>query len=150
MDIKPLEQARVDDGVAKHLAHQIMVRCMGEQDKSPEGNGNVLIFDTGGGRNGTITSRAWHIYERTSHRQEVVGYQDKSGGTICPIVNAVTKASIPGRDLPVLLVMNYVALLEDEDEAESLAIPFELMRHGISCDLTPQSLGGGWRYSNPR
>ena len=121
----------------------------GGPDNSPEENENVLIFDTGGGRNGIITSRAWHVYERTSHRQEVVGYQDKSGGTICPIVNAVTKAYIPGRNLPVFLVINYTALLEDEDEGESLAIPFELMRHGNSCDLTQQSLGG-WRYHNSR
>ena len=44
--------------------------------------------------------------------------------------------------MPVLLVINYAALIDDPNECESLIVPFEMMRHGIQCDLTPRNLGG--------
>ena len=43
-------------------------------------------------------------------------YQDKNEGKLYPIVNALTKTWIQGRDLLVLLVMNYSTLLNDPDE----------------------------------
>ena len=45
-----------------------------------------------------------------------MGYQDKSEGKVYPFVNAVTKAWIQGRDMSVLLVINYTTLLDDPDE----------------------------------
>ena len=59
-----------------------------------------------------------------------------------PIVNAITKVEIQGKDLPVLFVINYATLLDDPTEKESLCVPFDLMRHGIKVDLTPTTLGG--------
>ena len=38
---------------------------------------DVLIFDIGGWRNGTITKRECHVFEYTNHQQELSGYQDK-------------------------------------------------------------------------
>ena len=42
----------------------------------------------------------------------------------------------------VLFVMNYANLLHDTDETEFLAVHFEMMKHGISVDMTPRNLGG--------
>ena len=103
---------------------------------------HVLIFDTGGGRNATVTKSAWKILQRTNHRTAMHGYQDKGPPKICPIVNAVTKAFIPKSDVPILLTINYATLIDDPDEHESLCVPFDLMRHGIKVDLTPTSFGG--------
>ena len=71
-----------------------------------------------------------------------MGYQDKSEGKVYPIVNTVTKVWIQGRDLPVLLVMNYATFLDDTDEAESWSVPFEMMKHGGKADMIPSNLGG--------
>ena len=89
-----------------------------------------------------MTKSAWKVLERTNHRTAMQGYQDKGPPKICPIVNAVTKVTIPGRDLPVLFTINYATLVDDPDELESLCVPFDLMRHGIKVDLTPTSFGG--------
>ena len=113
-----------------------------EKEEEVETQEDVLFFDTGGGYNSTVTKRAWHVFETTSHKQYLRGYGDKGEPKECQIVNACTKAFIPGRDLPVIFVVNYATLNEDEDEHESLVVPFELMRHGIAMDLTPATLGG--------
>ena len=102
----------------------------------------MLVIDTGGGKNATITKRAWKVLHRTNHRTAMHGYQDKGPAKIYPIVNAVTKVHIPGRDLPVLFTLNYATLIDDPGERESLCVPFDLMRHHIAVDLTPTTLGG--------
>ena len=58
------------------------------------------------------------------------------------IVNAVTKAWIQGRYLTVLFVLNYSTLLENKNETESLAGPFDTKKHGETIDMTPRNLGG--------
>ena len=103
---------------------------------------DMLVIDTGGGRNATITTRAWKVLQRTNHRTAMHGYQDKGPPKVYPIVNAVTKVEIRGKDLPVLFAINYATLLDDPTENESLCVPFDLMRHGIHVDLTPATLGG--------
>ena len=50
-----MECTRVEDGVEKHKAHQVVVRYIGGNDNSPEGNENLLIFNIGG-------SRKWYNY----------------------------------------------------------------------------------------
>ena len=109
---------------------------------SPSKDEDILILDTGGGKNSTITTSAWHVFERTNHVQEVRGYGEKGEGRTCAIVNAATKAWIKDRDIPVILILNYATLNEDPEERESLVVPFEMMRHGIETDLTPVGLGG--------
>ena len=42
----------------------------------------------------------------------------------------------------VLLVMNYSTLLDDPNETESLAVPFEMMKHGAKVDMKPRNLNG--------
>ena len=142
-EIDNLYRDRIEKNKIRALAFQTLIRSIGSENvESPSDAEDIVIFDTGGGRNSTITKRAWHIFEETNHRQEIRGYQDEGAGQICPIVNAVTKATIPGREMPVLLVINYAALIDDPNECESLIVPFEMMRHGIQCDLTPRNLGG--------
>ena len=103
---------------------------------------DIVIFDTRGDRNTTITKKAWYVFEETNHCQEIQGHQDKEPGQVCLIVNAVIKATIPGREMSVLMVINYAILIEDPAEHKSLVVPFEMMRHGIKYDLTPRNLGG--------
>lgn len=103
---------------------------------------DILILDTGGGKNATVTSRAWHVLARTNHTMELSGYQDQGNPKQCSVVNAITKVTIPGRQVPVLFVVNYASLIEDEDENESLIVPFDMMRHGIVLDLNPPQHGG--------
>ena len=80
-----------------------------------EDEGDILIFDAGGRRNGNITRRAWHVFYYTNHKQILLGCQDKSEGKVYPLIKSVTKSWIQGRDLPFLLVMNYDTLLDDTD-----------------------------------
>src|SRR5687767_7931696 len=94
----------------------------------PGKDNNILVIDTGGGMNATITKRAWKILHQTNHQTAMVGYQDKGSPQMCEVVNAVTKAMIPGRDLPVLLLVNYATLLNDTTEKESLCVPFQTMK----------------------
>ena len=82
------------------------------------------------------------MFETTSHQQEIRGYQDTSGGKICQIFNAVTKAFTLGRDHQIVFVVHYIALIDDSDENEYLIVPLDMMRQGVKCDLTPQKLGG--------
>ena len=78
-----------------------------------EEEGDILIFDTGGGNNWTITRRVWHVFEYINNKQRLLGYQDKIEGGFYLVVNSVTKEWIQGRYLPVVLGMNYSTLLYD-------------------------------------
>ena len=103
---------------------------------------DILIMDTGGGQNCTITKRAFYITEITNHKASMSGYQDKSNPTLCSIVNAMTRAKITGKDNPVIFHINYATLIDNDNEYESLCVPFSMMAHGIKCDLTPTKYGG--------
>ena len=102
---------------------------------------DILIVDTGGGPHGTVAARAWVVTETTSHNCDLRGHQSPESKP-CPVVNALAKATIKGRDTPILLKMNYVTLVDDPDECESLCQPYDLVAHGIKMDLLPPSLGG--------
>ena len=136
----------------KHICHQIQqapsiiqsIRTITHDpphDLSPNST-NILLMDSGGGRIPTITKRAWYITSTHSHQSSISGYQSTSPPRLCPIVNAITKVQIPGRDLPVLFIMNYATLVDDPNESESLCVPFAMMAHGISIDITPTIYGG--------
>jgi hypothetical protein len=57
------------------------------------------------------------------------GYQDKGPGTTLPIVNCAVKVNPQGYEQPIILILNYVSLLEDESEFESLLQPYQCMKH---------------------
>ena len=44
-----------------------------EQSRDMEEEVYILIFDTGGGSNGAITRRVWHVFEYTYHKQRLLG-----------------------------------------------------------------------------
>ena len=77
-----------------------------EQYRDMEEEGDILIFDTGGGRSGTTTRIALHLSEYKIHKQRLLRYKNKSERNVYPIVNTGTKAWIQGGDIPILLVMN--------------------------------------------
>ena len=100
-----------------------------------------MVIDSGGGQTCTVTKNSWRITHTTNHRTALLGYQDKNI-QVCSIVNAVTKAYIKGKDEPVLLCVNYETLIDDEEETESLIVPFCMMAHGIKVDMVPEKYGG--------
>ena len=100
--------------VREKKAINIRVEDMCMENMQDEKEKDALIFDTGGGRNGTIAKIVWHVFEYTNHQQELSGYQDKSKVQFYPIVNEVTKDWINDIDIPVLLVMNYATLIYDK------------------------------------
>ena len=103
---------------------------------------HVLIIDTGGGVHPTITKNAWKITYRHNSTISMSGYQSKGPPIKCDVVNAVTKVTIAGREEPVIFEVNSATLIEDNNEFESLLVPFEMMKHGIQVDMTPLKYGG--------
>jgi len=99
-----------------------------------------LILDSGGGLQGTIAARAWFLFEKSGIQTRVEGYQIKSP-KLCPVVNAITKVLLEG-DREILFIMNNASLVEDDKEGESLAVPYDMMRHGVSVDIVPCIYGG--------
>ena len=69
------------------------------------------------------------------------GYLDKDG-IQCSVVNAMTVAKVPKRNIEVILVANNVTFIDNETELESLLQPFEAMRHGICFDMVPNVFRG--------
>ena len=91
--------------------------------------------------NGTLAPRAWKVLEMTGMTSEISGYQDKTSPQKCPIVNAITKDSLKdGKE--ILILMNHATLLKDNDERESLEVPYDMMRHGVMVDISPTIYGG--------
>ena len=131
------KRQRLQDDSSYHLVHSslpIVKRIPGTTQQ------HVLIIDTGGGMKPTITAKAWRI----THKYNITmsSYQSKAPPQECIVVNAITKAQLPGRTDPVIFEVNYATLIEDEDEFESLVVPFEMMKHGIKVDMTPRNYGG--------
>ena len=54
----------------------------------------------------------------------------------------MTKAWIQGKDLTILIMMNYATLLDDPGGAKSLAVSFKMMKHGAKYDMTYRNLDG--------
>ena len=57
-------------------------------------------------------------------------------GSILPIVSAVTCVEVDGQD-PFLIVLNQACYYADQEQDESILLPFQAMQHGIEIDLTP-------------
>ena len=70
------------------------------------------------------------------------GYQSQAPPQECAVVNAITKAMIPGRDDPIIFKVNYATLIDDKQELELLVVLFEMMKHGIKVDMIPPKDGG--------
>ena len=52
------------------------------------------------------------------------------------------KAWVQGRDLPILLVMNYSRFLFYPNKKEYLSVTFEMIKHGEPVAMAPRNLGG--------
>eukprot|EP00957_Ditylum_brightwellii_P067508 5125252-Ditylum_brightwellii.AAC.1 len=125
----------------REFSRKKMTRKVNE--KSEDGIAtDIMVADTGGVRNSTITKRAWYIFENTNQKHMIKAYGSKNEGQLRLIVNAVTKVWVTGREETIIFVLNCATLIKDEEEAELLLVPFELMQHGIKEDLTLPNLGG--------
>jgi hypothetical protein len=103
---------------------------------------HVLIIDTGGGVTPTITANSWKVTHIFNLTMSMLGYQSKAPPQECRVVNAITKVNIPGREDPVIFEVNYATLVDDNDEHESLVVPFDMMKPGIKVDMVPPRYGG--------
>jgi hypothetical protein len=101
-----------------------------------------LIIDTGGGWSPNITERAWYIVGEHEGLSGLIPYGSKDPPESRPTVDAVTHATIMGRDEPVLLKLHRATLIGDPKQSESLVVPFDMMRNGIAVDCTPLQHGG--------
>jgi len=115
--------------------------CENEPSVCAKPTTDILIIDAGGGDCSAITDKAWHVLSNTNHSTIMSGYQSNHD-QVLSVVNAVTKATIEGREEPVLFVIHCAALVADGQETESLHVPFQSMRHGVKFDLTPKAHGG--------
>jgi hypothetical protein len=62
-------------GERKRRIFKSTVRNLEHEHKSGKG---LLILNMGGGRNTMVTSKAWQVLHRTSHKTAMSGYQDKA------------------------------------------------------------------------
>ena len=54
----------------------------------------------------------------------------------------MTKAYPKGYERPIILLYNNATLIDDENEKESLCVPFAYMAHGVKIDMIPMKYGG--------
>eukprot|EP00957_Ditylum_brightwellii_P092623 7053217-Ditylum_brightwellii.AAC.1 len=59
---------------------------------------DIMVADSGGGRNSTITKRTWYVFENTNYKHIIKGYGSKDERQLWSIVNAATKAWVPKRE----------------------------------------------------
>lgn len=103
-----------------------------------EEKGDILIFDTGGGRTPTVSSKAWRIIANTRVSSSFQGYGPGTPVTKCDVVHAVTKAHIQGRDKPILLVIHHASYVTDPEETESLLTLMDLLKNSVEVNgVTP-------------
>ena len=103
-------------------------------------NRSILIVDSAADQC-TCGGPAWIVLEKTGQEVRCNGYlKGKNGfhGPILPIVNAVTCVDVPSQE-PFLLIMNQSCYYDDEEQDESLCLPFQAMQHGVTFDLTPHT-----------
>ena len=104
---------------------------------------NVLVIDSGGGKQATVTARSCRILSETGLPPvEIQGYGSTGPSRTCRIVNVIIKAHVAHKDRPVLFILNRVCLLDDPNENESLAVPFNFWAHGVKCCMRPPEYGG--------
>ena len=103
----------------------------------------------GGGKRPTITERAWlTVGDDTGLTTGLQPYQTATA-TRHPVVSAVTKAMITGRDEPVLLLVHYATYISnkhDPNEVESLLTTMDLGNHGVTINGIHPSSKKMWYY----
>ena len=108
--------------------------------KSSDTKRSILIVDSAADQC-TCGGPAWIVLEKTGQEVRCNGYlkgKDGFHGPILPIVNAVTCVDIPSQE-PFLLIMNQSCYYNDEEQDESLCLPFQAMQHEVTFDLTPHT-----------
>ena len=83
---------------------------------------------------------AWIVLDRTGQEVRCDGYikgKDAMTGPILPVVSAAT-CVIPKDDDPFIMIVNQACYNSDEEQNESLCLPFQAEQHGVTFDLTPR------------
>jgi hypothetical protein len=85
---------------------------------------DVLVIDSGGGKQATVTARACLVLSETGLPPpiEIQGYGSTGPPRLCKIVNIVLKAHVPNEDRPVLFVLNRVLVCRGGSNSIYIAI----------------------------
>ena len=107
-------------------------RIVNEHEDKP-----ILIMDTGADQC-TCGGPAWIVLDSTGEEVRCNGWMkgDEKIGRILPIVSAVTCVDMGNGD-PFILVMHQACYYDNPDQIESLALPYQAEKHGVTFDLTP-------------
>lgn len=110
-----------------------------------EDKGDILIFDTGGGKTPTISSKAWHVIGHTGVTSLFQGCGPGIPVTKCEVVHAMTKAYIKGRTKPIFLVIHHASYVTNVEETESLLTLMDLLKNSVEVNRAtpPQYVKSG-------
>ena len=99
----------------------------------------MLIMDTAADQC-TCGGSAWIITNVTGEEIKCNGYiknNDENQGHILPVVSAITCVRLKDAD-PFILLVNQACYHDDENQNESLCLPYQAEQHGVTFSLTPR------------
>lgn len=103
-------------------------------------NKAILIFDTGADQC-SIGGPAWSIVHETGDEVKCNGYlkgEYAQDGPVLPIVSGMTCVkSAVGENF--LLIVHQALYYDDDEQDESLCLPFQAEQHGVKFSLTPNN-----------
>ena len=99
----------------------------------------ILIIDTAADQC-TCGGEAWTVLDQTGDQVRCDGFikgKDHMIGPILPIVTAAT-CVVQNDGNNFILIMNQACYYSDEEQKESLCLPYQAEQHGVKFDLTPR------------
>ena len=98
----------------------------------------ILIFDTGADQC-SIGGKAWDIIHETGEEVRCNGYlkgEYAQDGPVLPIVSGMTCVNPPSGE-NFLFIVHQALYYDDDEQDESLCLPFQAEQHGVKFSLTP-------------
>ena len=83
---------------------------------------------------------AWHVLNETGEKIRCNGYlkgKHVLNGPLLPLVSAITCVQVENEELFLLLV-NQICYYNDPNQDESLCLPYQAEKHGVTFSLIPR------------
>ena len=100
---------------------------------------DILIIDTAADQC-TCGGPAWFVLYETGEKVKCNGYMKgefEFSGPSLPLVSAITCVEVENES-PFLLQINQACYYDDDNQDESLCLPFQAEQHGVTFNLTPR------------
>ena len=100
---------------------------------------DILIIDTAADQC-TCGGPAWSVLYETGEKVKCNGYMKgefEFSGPSLPLVSAITCVEVENES-PFLLQINQACYYDDDNQDESLCLPFQAEQHGVTFNLTPR------------